>query len=159
MVKRLFVIFQADYGALWSNRFHNDDRVYKTTEARWVDALCHVEPLRVRDALNACQVQYKNYAPTLPQFLALCEQARLRTCHRRYVALPKPEITKAQVSAYRHQLRAMAQQWQRGITPRGVSIARPPTDDERDYRLIHRLAHMGRGTPIAMRLLVARGAV
>lgn len=70
----LFSRFQAIYGnraqTMWKDADPNEVR------SVWADALASYEAVDVRKALEAMVGAYTDFPPTLPQFKALCRDAR-----------------------------------------------------------------------------------
>ncbi len=103
----------AIYGAAWSSQFPNQ-QLLALAKREWEigveDAGLDEESLL--QGLVKCRDSGDRYPPTLPVFLSRCKPERVVACHRRYVALPKPEpnrdLAKRSIAEMRGALRGRA---------------------------------------------------
>lgn len=105
-VERLFSRLQAIYGnrvtTMWA------DANPQEVQSVWAEGLGGFVGDDLRDALTAMQSAYPDYPPTLPQFSALCRDARER--RRQSVQKLPPPKTKAPAEAMR-QMRELVAKW------------------------------------------------
>lgn len=75
-IDRLFLSFTAFYGQLWRSQFKSDEFL-EFMKNEWFQALHNIEDKHMNEAITQCR-QSKEYPPTLPQFIDLCQNARKR---------------------------------------------------------------------------------
>src|SRR6478609_6817399 len=95
-ISRLFSRFQAIYGNRVATMWGDVD--LSEVRSVWADELSRFEAVDIKRALETMLIAYPDYPPTLPQFSAMCRDARAargqaatRVTHVRY-GEPSPEV-------------------------------------------------------------------
>ncbi len=103
-VDRLFVRLHAMYGKAWLDMWA--DAPIPTVKALWAESLGRCTAEQIRLALLEIEKGGKAFPPTLPEFVAVCEQFRPKGPPSLYLAAPRTEAPANVFANLRQQLEA-----------------------------------------------------
>lgn len=103
-VDRLFVRLHAMYGRAWLDMWA--DAPIPTVKTLWAESLGRCTAEQIRLALDAIEKSGKAFPPTLPEFVAACEQFRPKGPPSLYLAAPRHHAPENVFASLRNQIEA-----------------------------------------------------